>query len=808
MSTMKRIISLVLSLVMALSLLPATALAAAQPGEEKTETIEVRLTPEESTLTPEEQADRYVQRLFATEEETVSPLGIYTPEELSGLSADAREVHDLLVPFVRRVAEKGGSSILKISGKAQILRYGDASWDKLKKYISGQVREAVHLLYNEIPEDLYWNENLGYVLQLYYRDNGSYYQATALEVRFEVDNYRGSGSYTVDTGRIGVAIQARNNAVEEARNIIRMNTNDPIMDRLRAMKDRICVLNTYNWDSIEPGYQGKDDNQNLIAVFDYDPNTNVVCAGYAAAFQYLCELVFSHDALKCFYVTGDAGGPHAWNIVRILDQSFMVDVTNCDRDASSGPAASDDYFMLWVGDGHAECITPGRVYRFNGHQYTYRDNVVRNYHRDILTLTDHPRHSFDRWYSNDTQHWLQCVDCGEVFRREGHDFQWVTVQESTPDQPGVRCQKCTVCGYTRAGVEAPLPGPQVTASNVAETGKPYITWNAMGAAVQYEVYRATSRDGTYSRLYTTSGTHLTNGSATPDHTYYYKVRGISAAGVKGSFSAPVSRTCDLARPELTLHYRSDGRPLLTWDAVEGAEKYEIYAAENGGDYTYLTNVKGTRLNHTSAHIGSVYRYTVRAVGKKESSASAPSLVRQEVTVRELPAVTITNKASTGKPYLQWTTVSGADAYEVWFTTTKGGTYQHLHTTSGTRLTHSSAKPGQTYYYLVRAVNQDNTAGEVSLERIRTCDLARPDVKLTTRSGDPYLYWKAIPGAVKYDVYCSTDGGSFRRLLAVKGTRLTHGSARSGHTYRYKVRAIASKSAANSAWSYYDTITVK
>ena len=43
---------------------------------------------------------------------------------------------------------------------------------------------------------------------------------------------------------------------------------------------------------------------------------------------------------------------------------------------------------------------------------------------------------------------------------------------------------------------------------------------------------------------------------------------------------------------------------------------------------------------------------------------------------------------------------------------------------------------------------------------------------------------------------------------VKGTKLTNSSAKSGHTYTYKVRAIAKKSAANSSYSYYDTIKVK
>ena len=169
----------------------------------------------------------------------------------------------------------------------------------------------------------------------------------------------------------------------------------------------------------------------------------------------------------------------------------------------------------------------------------------------------------------------------------------------------------------------------------------------------------------------------------------------------------------------------------------------------------------------------------------------------------------TIKASTGKPYLKWVTVDGAAKCEILVATSKSGPYKHLFTSPGTTLKHGSAKAGTTYYYKIRAISADGTLGELSGYKIRTCDLARPDVKLSTRSdGKPVLTWKAIPGAVKYDVYCSVDGGGFTRLLSVKNPKFTHSSSKSGHTYRYRVKAIAKRSTANSAYSYYDTITVK
>ncbi len=71
-------------------------------------------------------------------------------------------------------------------------------------------------------------------------------------------------------------------------------------------------------------------------VFDNDSGTNVVCEGYAKAFQYLCELAISKNkfddkSLECYNVTGQMdGGNHMWNVVEVGNARYLVDVTNCD----------------------------------------------------------------------------------------------------------------------------------------------------------------------------------------------------------------------------------------------------------------------------------------------------------------------------------------------------------------------------------------------------------------------------------------------------------------------------------------------
>lgn len=77
------------------------------------------------------------------------------------------------------------------------------------------------------------------------------------------------------------------------------------------------------------------------------------------------------------------------------------------------------------------------------------------------------------------------------------------------------------------------------------SGKPRLTWSAVSGAAKYEIWRATSKGGTYSKRYTTTGTRFTNSSAVTGHTYYYKVKAVCAKSSYGNsaFSGVKSIVC-------------------------------------------------------------------------------------------------------------------------------------------------------------------------------------------------------------------------------------------------------------------------
>ena len=64
-----------------------------------------------------------------------------------------------------------------------------------------------------------------------------------------------------------------------------------------------------------------------------------------------------------------------------------------------------------------------------------------------------------------------------------------------------------------------------------------VSWNKVSGAKGYEVYRATSKKGTYSKRITTSNLNYTNTGLTKGKTYYYKVRAYKVVNKKKVYSS-------------------------------------------------------------------------------------------------------------------------------------------------------------------------------------------------------------------------------------------------------------------------------
>ena len=546
-----------------------------------------------------------------------------------------------------------------------------------------------------------------------------------------------------------------------------------------------------------------------------------VCQGYANLFYRL-----ANDAgIDCRIITGKAYNgtqteDHAWNIVRMEDEKYYcLDAT---WDAGSDPK-DYDYFLKGLTsfsrDHQAETDKLNTPYWT---QYQSRTSAT-DYKASSTGLPAPTVTGGNDAQGRPTLKWNAVTGAAkyEVYRARSLNGDYIKYSTVTGtsytntsyiedgntyyykvralDANGTAGAWSSIVSVT---YKQTLSAPTVTGGNDAQ-GRPTLTWKAVSGAAKYEVYRARSKDGTYSKYSTTTGTAYTNSSyLTSGATYYYKVRALDANGNAGPYSAVVSVTCrlKLTAPTVTGSTDSQGRPTLKWNAVTGAAKYEVYRARSkDGDYIKYSTVTGTSYTNTSyLENGNTYYYKVRALGS--DGTAGPDSTPVSVTYKApfgAPLVT-GSKDSQGRPALKWDKVTDAAKYEVYRARSKNGTYSLMSTQSATGYTNTSyLANGTTYYYKVRALKANGTASAYSSVVTITYGTVPTPAAPAMRSAKAdsagiTVSWDTAANAVAYNVYRTADAGSSWTQVAssVKGSSYKDTTVQKGVKYGYKVRGVA------------------
>ena len=310
------------------------------------------------------------------------------------LNADELAIYNTLRAYIEKVAKGEESSTEKI-----VLHF-EHTWtyeelgikdftDSNFSAAFGEARDKVANLSKVIdcllvdcPADLYWFDKTTGVKSSYsFFPEDTKITVTGITLKMAVAQaYSDGTTYGVDTAKTGAA----QTALTKAQEIVSQNKDKTTYEKLLAYKDAICDLTSYNHEAADTEGTPYGDPWQLIYVFDGDPSTNVVCEGYAKAFQYLCDL----SGIPCYIVNGvmqggTGAGGHMWNIVPLDGKNYLVDVTNCD----TGTAGAPDLLFL---KGVTGSVKEGYVAQGIGHTitYTYDQEIIDLYNTDILTLSD------------------------------------------------------------------------------------------------------------------------------------------------------------------------------------------------------------------------------------------------------------------------------------------------------------------------------------------------------------------------------------------------------------------------------------
>ena len=395
----KRLLSLLMLCCMVVSLLPAAALAA---PEEEPAPVQVTAPVSKTVAVKDESIaendDLFYQYLLQQAREDKGSVSLFsTGENTAGskLTGQNKKLYDLLATEIKKVADGSRSSTLfSITaedldaggtprtaddlGVTKIEDTGDVLDALLEYEYTFDAEVVLHALSADFPQYLYWYDKtegcttltgISYTctettitlsqsstLEFLFAVSEDYDNGTTMPVEF----WDGTEYFTqnilcaVDTALINKA----KSAISNANAIVEKHKYKKDYEKLEAYKDEICSLVIYNSAAASSSSMPYGDPWQLVYVFDEygtDPltrNTNVVCEGYAKAFQFLCDLsAFSSPLVQCYSVTGtmtggEGAGRHMWNIVTMPDGvNYLVDVTNVDEGTIGSP---DELFLKGV----------------------------------------------------------------------------------------------------------------------------------------------------------------------------------------------------------------------------------------------------------------------------------------------------------------------------------------------------------------------------------------------------------------------------------------------------------------------------
>ncbi|MBR5516384.1 MAG: hypothetical protein IKU53_00295, partial [Firmicutes bacterium] len=220
-----------------------------------------------------------------------------------------------------------------------------------------------------------------------------------------------------------------------------------------------------------------------------------------------------------------------------------------------------------------------------------------------------------------------------------------------------------------------------------------------------------------SAIYLSGGYSLRSQNTAVATTSGYKVTGISPGStyidfVFNSGYIPIPYNI-LATPTLS-YSNSNGNIILTLDGYldNTTNNVSVYYKESNEDVWTLTNINNSNHNYTitNAEYGDTFTCVMRYY---DDHLGTWVQVGDSITVKKrlsTPKVNVITLASTGKPKVTWNAVDGADKYEVWRKVGADGTYKKMYVTTKTSYTNKTAIAGTKYYYRVRAIYENNSAG--------------------------------------------------------------------------------------------------
>lgn len=153
------------------------------------------------------------------------------------------------------------------------------------------------------------------------------------------------------------------------------------------------------------------------------------------------------------------------------------------------------------------------------------------------------------------------------------------------------------------------------------TSKITMSWDETESAMEYAVYRASTKNGKYKYLKTVEGNEISFTGLKPGSKYYYKVRAckmINGKKIYGAFSEAKSMMTRPASPKNFTVKLKNKTAKISWEKSKNAHGYDIYISDSqNGAYRSIKDMGSNKTSFSKmlVKVGKTYYFKMRAYTK-------------------------------------------------------------------------------------------------------------------------------------------------------------------------------------------------
>ena len=388
----------------------------------------------------------------------------------------------------------------------------------------------------------------------------------------------------------------------------------------------------------------------------------------------------------------------------------------------------------------------------------------------------------EKWTKVTNTTGTSCIDTGAV---KGVRYYYV-----------VRCMDAAGVNYTSGFVTGPnilyLEEPTITKLEIKSKGIK-ISWDAVEGASYYRIFRKAAGEKSWTTIATTKKLTYGDYDVASGVKYYYTIRCVDAdkANYESYYKTGYVVTYIAAPVISNLSVKASGVS-VTWDAVDGAEKYRVYRKEEGAaSWKKVKDTTSTSIVDTGVESGKTYSYKVRCINTDASAFTSGYVNGPSILFVTAPLVN-SLKNVYGGVQISWEVPEGAVNYRVFRKAAGESKWTKVADTVENTFLDSGVKSGTKYYYAVRALSEDGktyTSYYVKSSAITYYEAPKVG-KISIRTDSLKITWSEVDGAPGYRVYKRYSGsGGWVIVGNTTETEYIDYDVVSGKTYKYAIVCI-------------------